>query len=100
MFWNVCTRPVTAREGFGLSVAEADKRAKLIESRFTFLPDSKKVHDEWRRLIVSYSVEGVSVHDARLVAAMVVHGIKNIISIDAPDFGRYSEITALHPNDV
>ena len=39
------------------------------------LPGSKKVHDEWRRLIVAYSVEGVSVHDARLVAAMVVHGV-------------------------
>ncbi len=71
-FWNVCTRPVTAREGFGLSVPETDKRAKLIESRFTFLPDNKKVHDEWRRLIVAYSVEGVSVHDARLVAAIEV----------------------------
>jgi hypothetical protein len=23
-FWNVCTRPATARGGFGLSVAEAD----------------------------------------------------------------------------
>ncbi len=99
-FWNVCTRPATSREGFGLSVAETDKRAKLIESRFTFLPDSKKVHDEWRRLVVAYSVEGVSVHDARLVAAMIVHGVKNILSIDAADFALYSEITALHPSDV
>lgn len=31
---------------------------------------------------------------------MIVHGITNILSIDAPDFVRYSEITALHPNDV
>ncbi len=96
----MCTRSVTAREGFGLSITETDKRAKLIESRFTFLPDSKKVHDEWRRLIVAHSVEGVSVHDARLVAAMIVHGINNILSIDAPDFSRYTEITALHPSDV
>jgi len=99
-FWNVCTRPAASREGFGLSVTETDKRAKLIESRFTFLPDGKRVHDEWRCLVVAYSIEGVSVHDTRLVAAMLVHGVTNILSIDAPDFARYPEITALHPNDI
>ena len=99
-FWNVCTRPAASREGFGLSVTETDKRAKLIESRFTFLPDGKRIHDEWRRLVVAYSIEGVSVHNARLVAAMLVHGVTNILSIDAPDFARYPEITALHPNDI
>ncbi len=31
-FWNVSTRPVTARSGYGLSIAETDHRAKLIES--------------------------------------------------------------------
>lgn len=51
-FWNVCTRPAASREGFGLSVTETDKRAKLIESRFTFLPDGKRIHDEWRRLVL------------------------------------------------
>jgi predicted nucleic acid-binding protein len=99
-FWNVCTRPVTAREGYGLSVSETDRRAKLIESRFTFLPDSRRVHDEWRRLVVAYLVEGVSVHDTRLVASSVVHGITHILSIDARDFSRYLEVTPLHPNDI
>lgn len=47
-FWNVCTRPIE-RNGFGLSIAETDARAKLIEARFRFLPDSERVHVGARR---------------------------------------------------
>ena len=69
-FWNVCTRPTTARGGFGLSVEETDRRAKVIETHLTFLPGSEAVHREWRRLVVFYGVSGVQVHDTRIVAAM------------------------------
>lgn len=72
--WNVLTRP-KEQNGSGLSVVEADREAALLEKQFTFLPDSKRVHTEWRRLVMSHSVSGKQVHDARLVAAMVVHGV-------------------------
>jgi predicted nucleic acid-binding protein len=29
-FWNVCTRPATAREGYSLSIADADRRLRVI----------------------------------------------------------------------
>jgi predicted nucleic acid-binding protein len=74
-FWNVCTRPASARGGFGLPVPEADRRARLIERHYALLPDSLAVHTEWRGLLVAHSVSGVQVHDARLVAAMNVHGV-------------------------
>lgn len=45
------------------------RTAQLMESGFTLLPDNEKVHAEWRRIVVMYSVVGVKVHDARLVAA-------------------------------
>jgi predicted nucleic acid-binding protein len=73
-FWNVCTRPV-AKNGFGLSSAETDARAKIVEARFGLLPDSERIHSEWRRLVVEHSVAGAQVHDARLVACMLVHGV-------------------------
>ena len=69
-FWNVCTRPAN-KNGFGLTGAEADIRAKLIESRFTLLPETARIHTEWRRLAVVCSVAGVQVHDARLATAML-----------------------------
>jgi predicted nucleic acid-binding protein len=37
-FWNVATRPVQARGGFGLSVAVVDARVKLIERLGDVLP--------------------------------------------------------------
>ncbi|PSB49211.1 PIN domain nuclease [Cyanosarcina cf. burmensis CCALA 770] len=98
-FWNVCTRPVTSRSGFGLSIEETDRRAKVVESYFTFLPDSEATHARWRRLVVDYGVSGVQVH-ARLVAAMLVHGLTHILTFNTTDFARYAEITAVHPTAI
>lgn len=95
--WNVCTRPVTSRSGFGLSIEETDRRAQIVESYFTVLPDSEATHAQWRRLVVEYRVSGVQVHDTRLVAAMLVHGLTQILTFNTSDFARYSEITAVHP---
>ena len=99
-FWNVCTRPVMARGGFGLSIEETDRRAQVIERYFTFLPDSEAIHAEWRRLVVKYRVSGVQVHDTRLVAAMLVHGITHILTFNPNDFARYPEITAVNPTKM
>lgn len=98
-FWNVCTRPV-AQNGFGLSTAETDERAKIIEAELRFLPDGDRVHLEWRRLVVRYAVAGAKVHDARLVAAMLVHGVSNILTLNDRDFGRYSGISVVHPRAI
>ena len=29
-FWNVCTRPASARGGYGLSIEETDRRVRVI----------------------------------------------------------------------
>lgn len=42
-----------------------------------------------------YSVSGKNAHDARLVAAMRVHGIDSILTFNAQDFVRYTEIRVL-----
>lgn len=99
-FWNVCTRPVAARNGFGLSIEETDRRAQVIERYFTFLPDSEAVHTEWRRLVVDYRVSGVKVHDARIVASMYVHGVTQILTFNTDDFARYRDITAVDPTEI
>jgi predicted nucleic acid-binding protein len=98
-FWNACTRPAE-RNGYGLSTQETDRRAQVLESRLRLLPDSISVHQEWRRLIVDHNVAGIQVHDARLVAAMRVHGVKRILTFNEKDFTRYADIEALHPGAV
>ena len=98
-FWNVSTRPL-GQNGYGLSPAETDEVAKQIEKAFTLLPDVEAIHHEWRRLVVEYGVSGTKVHDARIVAAMIVHGVRQILTLDSRDFARYSEIATVHPQNI
>jgi predicted nucleic acid-binding protein len=98
-FWSVCTRPVD-RNGLGLSPGEADREASRLEGLLTLLPDVPAIYPEWRRLVVAHSVSGVRVHDARIVAAMNVYGISNLLAFNGPDFTRYPGIHVVHPNDV
>ncbi|MGD0292487.1 MAG: PIN domain-containing protein [Terracidiphilus sp.] len=98
-FWNTMTRPAN-RNGYGLSPEEADIRAREVEAWFDLLPDSLAVHNEWRRLLVDYRVSGVQVHDARLVAAMRVHGVRRILTFNTKDFARFDDIEAVHPADL
>ena len=95
-FWNALTRP-SDRNGYGRSSEEANRFAISIESRLRLLPDGPAVHQEWRRLLVSYRVSGVQVHDTRLVAAMHIYGVKRILTFNTKDFARFDTIEAIHP---
>lgn len=99
-FWNVCTRPTAARGGLGLSVEATERRLRLLERHFRVLPDSPAVYKEWKALVLAHGVKGVQVHDARLVAAMKVHGVARIITLNVDDFKRYPGIKAFVPSDV
>jgi predicted nucleic acid-binding protein len=68
-----------------------------IEPSVFRLPDSDAVYAEWRRLVAAHGVCGKTTHDARLVAAMVVHGVKHILTFNVDDFARYTSIDVLHP---
>jgi predicted nucleic acid-binding protein len=96
-FWNVCTRPATARGGWGLTVAEADRRLRAIEAGFSLLPELSTAYPIWRGLIVAHSVQGKQVHDARLVALMKAHGITHVLTLNAGDFARFPGIVEIAP---
>ena len=97
--WNTMTRPLS-RNGFGLTVQDADREVALIESGMELLPDSAEVYREWRRIVVRYGVSGVQVHDARLAAAMYTHGISHILTLNESDFSRFERLTPIHPATV
>jgi predicted nucleic acid-binding protein len=64
------------------------------------LPDTPEVHVLWRRLLVAHAVSGVQVHDARLAAAMLVHGVNRILTFNTLDFARFTGIQAVNPADL
>jgi predicted nucleic acid-binding protein len=94
-FWVVATRPM-AENGLGLTVEAAHGEASTIRRIFRLLPELP-LHAEWERLVNSHRVSGKSSHDARLVAAMKIHGIQSILTFNTQDFSRYADITVLDP---
>lgn len=99
-FWNVCTRPATARGGLGLGVEATERRVRLLERHFPILPDLPAIYPQWKTLALAYRIEGVEVHDARLVAAMKAHGVTHLLTLNVKDFSRYREIAVISPDDV
>ena len=87
-FWNVSTRP-THQNGFGHTPLQANILLRDLESLFRLLPDSPDTYPVWRQLVVDYEVSGVQVHDARLVATMLVHDVTHILTFNKKDFIRY-----------
>jgi predicted nucleic acid-binding protein len=87
-FWAVATRPV-ARNGLGLPLGTAAVEIDRIERVFALLPDEPAIYAVWKRLVMTHGVIGSQVYDARLVAAMTIHGVGRILTFNAADFSRY-----------
>lgn len=54
----------------------------------------------WKQIVRDHKVQGVKVYDARLVATMNVYAVESVLTFNAADFKRYSNITALHPSSM
>lgn len=98
-FWAVATRPI-ANNGLGLSIAQTGEELTELKRLFTLLPDTADILPEWERLAHQNQVTGKQAHDARLVAAMLVHRVTHLLTFNIADFKRYSEITVISPSAV
>jgi predicted nucleic acid-binding protein len=96
--WNVMTRQAN-RNGLGLSVKEAEAEVLEIEAGMALLAENEEVYRRWRTLLLKY-VHGVKVHDARLIASMLVHKITHILTFNTADFRRFSEVKAFDPSEI
>lgn len=98
-FWAVATRP-TAQNGLGLSVAETQAELTSVKALFILIPDTADIFAEWERLVVQHRVSGKQAHDARLAAAMIVHGVTHLLTFNTADFKRFTAITAVDPQSI
>jgi predicted nucleic acid-binding protein len=98
-FWAVATRPV-ASNGLGLTPAQAEAEVSKVESLLTVLQDSPAIYQEWRRLVVAHAVSGKQVHDTRIIAAMNVHKVANLLTFNVDDFKRFSVVTVIDPVSI
>ena len=94
--WSVLTRPKDVN-GYGLATDQAAKSIEAASYGLKFVPDTPEIYVRWLELVKAHAVSGRQVHDAYHVAAMIAHGITQVLTMDERDFKRYSGITIVHP---
>jgi predicted nucleic acid-binding protein len=97
--WVVATRPIQ-QNGLGLSTAATLEEVARLKNMLPLLPDTPAIYPAWEQLVVQYGVIGKPAHDARLVAAIQVHGLSGILTFDKTGFSRYAHIEVVHPYDL
>ena len=85
--------------GLGFTIEQAAAEVNSLKRLFVLLPEAPLLQ-EWERVVTAYRASGKNTHDARLVAAMLVHGIGSILTFNVPDFARYTEITVVDPKTL
>lgn len=95
-FWAVATRP-GGENGLGLTTAEARMEVSRIKRLFLVYADTPAILPLWEELVAAHDVKGKNTRDARLVAAMKVHGVAQVLTFNPTDFARYHNITVLTP---
>ena len=99
-YFVVCTRPISEYGGLGRTNESALAEIARVADLAKLLPDTRDVYPEWLRLIDEMKIAGKRGHDARLVAAMNVHGLRTILTFNAKDFTRYPGIQVLSPEEL
>jgi predicted nucleic acid-binding protein len=89
----VVTRPQTW--GRPLSVALAVGDAGTFADRFRLLEDSPAVWETLRELSRTFEFAGRQVHDANVVATMLAHGQRRLLTFNVSDFRRFDAVIEL-----
>jgi predicted nucleic acid-binding protein len=98
-FWSVASRPTEAN-GFGWPVETVRQEVEQLQAQFPLLDDTAAVYLQWLELVSSTHVTGRRVHDALLVAVMLIHGITHLLTFNADDFRLFPAITVVTPQEL
>ncbi|MBI3930233.1 MAG: PIN domain-containing protein [Armatimonadetes bacterium] len=87
----VATRPVEGN-GLGLSPGRALENVSAFHQRLHLLPEERAVARRLEALVARHGLVGKQIHDAGVVATMLVHGLTVCISDNGDDFSRFDEV--------
>ncbi|MGH3170475.1 MAG: type II toxin-antitoxin system VapC family toxin [Trebonia sp.] len=90
----VATRP-GEKNGLGLKPADAVGNVRAIRERTILLEEDSRVADRLKRLLEDVECGGKQVHDANVVATMLVHGVGTIVTMNSGDFARFTSYVSL-----
>src|ERR1039457_3675606 len=86
-FWAVATRPESAN-GLGWSTATTAEAIRALRDQFPLLNETPDVLDRWLELVGHFQVAGKHTHDARLAALLLVHGVRQLFTVNTTELGR------------
>jgi predicted nucleic acid-binding protein len=92
----VATRPAD-KNGLGLKQADALANVRALRQRTSLLAEDGKVADRLLSLLDDTPCTGKQVHDANVIATMLVHGISTLVTINVADFTRFERHVMLVP---
>jgi predicted nucleic acid-binding protein len=84
----VATRPI-AQNGLGLPQSDALTNVNAIRGRTRLLAEDRKVSDRLLALVGEVPCAGKQIHDANVVATMLVHGVESLVTINVTNFARF-----------
>ncbi len=84
----VATRPVD-RNGLGMGQPDAVANVRALRTRLNLLAEDVKVSERLLELLDTVECAGKQVHDANVVATMLVHGIDTVVTRNVDDFARF-----------
>ncbi|WP_347351493.1 hypothetical protein [Intrasporangium sp.] len=85
----VATRPL-AQNGLGMEQSAAVANVRALRTRLHLLDEDHKVGDRLLELLDAVDCAGKQVHDAKVVATMLVHGIRTLVTLNVGDFARFN----------
>ncbi|MDQ3013991.1 MAG: hypothetical protein M3X11_25220, partial [Acidobacteriota bacterium] len=86
--------------GLGFTQQQTQAEIQRIENLFQPILDAPGIYAEWKRLVIAHAVEGKQVHDTRIVAAMNLHRITQLLTFNKADFKRFTGIVAVSPIEL
>ena len=92
----VATRLI-ANNGLALPPADALRNVRSFRTCMHLLPESNEVAAELGMLIDAHKLTGTRIHDANLVAAMAVHRITALVTLNTQDFEIFDQARLLTP---
>ena len=95
-FFAIVTHPRIYRPPTPMPRALAQIEAWLASPSLVLLGETQKHWESLRAMIVDARIEGPKVHDARIAALCVQHGVRELLSADR-DFSRFPKIAVRNP---
>lgn len=75
-----------------LTIEQVVHEIEAAKPLFQIADETQAVRDKLLELLQEYPTQGKQVHDANLVATMLVYGIDTVLTLNVDDMKRFKEI--------